>query len=127
MTKEIHENGVDFIESVTTNNEGKIIHKMKLQNMGSSTDELVVTMSIGTDYQPICVPGGSTITVLSKTFQIAGKGLYKIEVAAHNNLPSCIVLHQTYIAPKAWQASIILINTTKSNMECMDTTIIDNH
>ena len=35
-----------------------------------------------------------------------------IEIAAHNNLPSGVVVHHSYVTPKAEQVVVILITTT---------------
>ena len=37
-------------------------------------------------------------------------------MAAQNNLPSSIVVNQTYVIPKASQVLVVLINTTESNI-----------
>ena len=44
------------------------------------------------------------------------KGMYMIELAAHNNVPSGVVLNCSYVTPKAGQVAVILINTTNRNI-----------
>ena len=73
-------------------------------------------MTIGTNNQPICVLGNSTITVPGKVSKLVTKGLYMIELAVHNNLPSGVVVNHSYVTPKTGQVAVILINTTTSNI-----------
>ena len=58
-------------------------------------------ITIGTDNQPICVSGDSTITVLGKLPKLVTKELYMVELAAHNNLPSGVVVNCSSVTPKA--------------------------
>ena len=69
-------------------------------------------VTVGINKQPICVPGNSTITVLGKLSKLVNKGLYMVELAVHNNLPSGVVVNCSYATPKAGQVVVILINTT---------------
>ena len=39
-----------------------------------------------------------------------------VELAAHNNLPSGVVVNRSYATPKAGQVAVILINTTSRNI-----------
>ena len=71
---------------------------------------------IGTDHQPICVPGNATFAVLGKTSKFNNKGSYMLETAAHANLPSGIVVNCSYDTPKAGRMSVILVNTTSRNI-----------
>ena len=73
-------------------------------------------MTIVTNNQPIFVPGNSTLTVLGKLSMLVTKGLYMIELAVHNNLPSGVVVKHSYVTPKAGQVAVILINTTSRNI-----------
>ena len=73
---------------------------------------------IGTDHQPICVPGNATITIPGKTSKI-NKGSYMLETAAHVNLPLGIVVNHSYDTSKAGRMSVILINTTSRNIWIM--------
>ena len=73
-------------------------------------------MTIGTNHKPICVPGNSTITVPGKLSNLVTKESYMIELAAHNNLPSGVVVNCSYVTPKAGQVAVILINTTSRNI-----------
>ena len=66
------EDGLVYTEAVTKNKEGKIMFK-KHQIFIVDKDEPVGTVMIGTDDQPICVPGNVTITVISKTSKINNK------------------------------------------------------
>ena len=45
---------------------------------------------IGTDHQPIFVPGNATITIQGKTSKINNKRSYMLEITVHANLPSGI-------------------------------------
>ena len=74
------------------------------------------TVTTGISNQPICVPGNATITVLGKLSKLVNKGLYMVELAAHNNLPSGVVVNHSYATPKAGQVAVILINTTSRNI-----------
>ena len=73
-------------------------------------------VTIGINKQPICVPGNSTIMVLGKLSKLVEKGLYMVELAVHNNLPSGIVVNCSYATPKTGQVAVILINTTSRNI-----------
>ena len=86
MANEIQtEDGLVYTEAVTKNKDGKIILKKTHQNFNTNKNEPVGTVMIGTDHQPICVPGNATITVLVKTSKINSKGSYMLENAAHAN------------------------------------------
>ena len=78
------EDGLVYTKEITKNKKGNIINK-KHQNFVSSADEPAGTVTIGTNNQPICVPGNSTITVLGKLSKLVIKGLYMVELPAHNN------------------------------------------
>ena len=39
-----------------------------------------------------------------------------LELAAHSNLPSGVVVNHSYVTPKAQQLVVILINTTNRNV-----------
>ena len=54
--------------------------------------------------------------VPGKLLKLVNKGLYMVELAAHNNLPSGVVVNHSYVMPKAGQVAVILINTTSRNM-----------
>ena len=83
----------------------------------SGEEEPAGTVTIGINKQPICVPGNSMITVLGKLSKLVKKGLYLIESAVHNNLPSGVVVYCSYYATsKAGQVVVILINTTSRNI-----------
>ena len=79
-------------------------------------DEPAGTVTIGTNKQPICMPGNSTITVLGKLSKLVKNGSYLVESAAHNNLPSGVVVNCSYATSKAGQVVVILINTTSRNI-----------
>ena len=66
--------------------------------------------------QPICVPGNSTITVPGKLSKLVKNGSYLVELAAHNNLSSGVVVNCSYATSKAGQVVVILINTTSRNI-----------
>ena len=82
----------------------------------SGKDEAVGTVTIGINNQPICVPGNSMITVLGKLLKLVKKGSYLVESAAHNNLPSGVVVNCSYATSKAGQVAVILINMTSRNI-----------
>ena len=88
----------------------------KHQNFIIGEDRPVGTVTIGTDHQPICVPGNGTITLLDKLSKLVTKGSYMIELTAHNNLPFDAVVNCSYMTPKAGQLVVILINTTSWNI-----------
>ena len=62
------------------------------------------------------MPGNATIMVLGKLSKLVNKGLYMVELAVHNNLPSGVVVNHSYATPKAGQVAVILINTTSRNI-----------
>ena len=95
---------------------GNIIDKKNHQNFVSGEDEPEGTVSIGMNKQPICVAGNSTITVLGKLSKLVKNGSYLVESAVHNNLPSGVVVNQSYATSKAGQVAVILINTTSRNI-----------
>ena len=72
--------------------------------------------SLGSNKQPLCVPGNSTITVLGKLSKLVKNGSYLVKSAAHNNLPSGVVVNHSNAASKAGQVAVILINTTSRNI-----------
>ena len=82
----------------------------------SGKDEPAGTVTIGTNKQPICVPGNSMITVLGKLSKLVKKGSYLVESTVHNNLPSGVVVNCSYATSKAGQVAVILINTTSRNI-----------
>ena len=73
------------------------------------------TVTIGTDNQPIYLPCNATITVPGKLSKLVTKGLYMVELALHN-IPSGVVVNNSYVTPKAGQVVVILINTTNRNI-----------
>ena len=109
------EDGLVYIEEVTKNKKGNIIDK-KHQTFVSGEDEPAGTVTIGINKQPICMPGNSMITVLGKLSKLMKKGSYLVESAAHNNLPSGVVVNHSYATSKAGQVAVILINTTSRNI-----------
>ena len=66
-----------------------------------SEDRPVGTVIIGNGNKPIHVPGSAMITELSKVSKLVTKESYMIELAAHNNLPSGVVVNCSYVKPKA--------------------------
>ena len=109
------EDGLVYTEAVTKNKDGKITFK-KHQNSNTDKDEPVGTVMIGTDHQPVCVPGNATITVPGKILKVNNKVSYMLETAAHANLPSGIVVNCSYDTPKSGRMSVILVNTTNRNI-----------
>ena len=109
------EDGLVYTEEITKNKKGNIINKKNHQNFVSGEDESVGTVTIGTNNQPICVPGNSTIIVSGKLSKLVTKLLFMIELSVHNNLPSGVVVNCSYVTPKAGQAVVLLINTTSRN------------
>ena len=91
--------GLVYTEEITKNKTDII---KKDQNFVSGEGEPVGTVTIGTNNQPICVPGNSTITVLGKLSKLVTKGSYMIELAVDNNLPPGVVVNCSYVTPKAW-------------------------
>ena len=71
---------------------------------------------IGSNHQPICVPGNATITVLGKISKINNKGSHMLKTAAYANLPSGIVVNCSYDTPKSGRMSVILVNTISRNI-----------
>ena len=110
------EDGLVYTEAITKNKDGKIICKKNHQNFNIDKDDPVGTVMIGTDHQPICVPGNATIMVPGKNLKINNKGSYMLEIAAHANLPSGIVVNHSNDTPKSGRMSVILVNTTSRNI-----------
>ena len=108
--------GLVYTEEITKNKKGNITNKKKHQKFVSSEEKTAGTVTTGTNNQPICVPGNSTITMLGKLSKLVNKGSYMVELAAHNNLPSGVVLNRSYIPPKAGQVAVIIINTTSEKI-----------
>ena len=48
--------------------------------------------------------------------KLVTKGSYMIELAAHSNLPSGVVVNHSYVTPRAGQVAVILINTINRNI-----------
>ena len=90
--------------------------KKKHQNFVDGEDGSAGTVTIGINNQPICMPGNSNIMVLGKLSKLVNKGLYIVELAEHNNLPSGAVVNCNYATPRAGQVALILINTTSRNI-----------
>ena len=97
------------------NRKGKLVDK-KHKNFISIEDRPAGTITVGTDNQSICVPANVTITVPGKLSRLVTKGSDMIKLAAHNNLPSGVVVNCSYVTPKAGQVVMILINTTNRNI-----------
>ena len=57
--------GLIYTKEITKNKKGNVINK-KCQNFVSEEDEPAGTITIGSNNQPICVPGHATVTVPSK-------------------------------------------------------------
>ena len=70
---------------------------------------------VGIDQQPICIPRNAAITVLGIMAQVNCKKLYLLKLAAHNNLPSGIVVNHYCVTSRARRVSVILVNTTSTN------------
>ena len=99
------EDGFIYTNEVTKNRKGNIINKKNTKILSAVINN-----------QPICVPGNSTIMVLGKLSKLVNKGLYMVELAVHNNLPSGVVVNHSYATPEAGQVAVILINTTSRNI-----------
>ena len=110
------EDGLIYTKEITKNKKGKIIDKKTHQNFVSGAVQQVSTVTIGTNNQPICVPGNSIIRVPGKVSKLVTKGSYMIEFTVHNNLPSGVVVNRSYVTLKAGQVAVILINTTSRNI-----------
>ena len=110
------EDGLVYTEEITRNNKGNSINKKKHQHFISSADRPVGKVTIGTDNQPICVPGNSMITVSGKLSKLVTKGSYMVELAVHNNSPSGVVVNCSYVKPKAGLVPVMLISTTSRNI-----------
>ena len=54
--------GLVYTKEITRNRKGKIVNK-KHQNFISIEDRPVGLVTIGTDHQPICVPGSATLRI----------------------------------------------------------------
>ena len=93
VNKICDEDGLVYTKEATKNKKGNIIDKKNHQNFVSGEDELAGTVTVGMNKQPICVPGNSMITVLGKLLKLVKKGLYLVESAVHNNLPSGVVVN----------------------------------
>ena len=109
------EDGLIYTEEITKNKKGNIIDK-KHKKFVSNEDKPAGTVTIGVNNQPISVPGNATIMVPGKLSKLVTKGLYMVELATHNNLPSSAVVNHCYVTPKAGQVAVILINTTSRNI-----------
>ena len=88
----------------------------KHQSSINCEDRPVGTVTIGPDSQLIWVPGNSTIPLTGKLSKLVAKGTYIIELAVHKNLPSSVVVNQSYVTPKVGQVAVILINTNNRNI-----------
>ena len=109
------EDGLAYTEAITKNKHGKIIFK-KHQNIKTDEDEPVGTVIIGTDHQPICVPGNFTSYILGKTSKINSNRSYMVETAAHANWPSGIVVNCSYDILQTSRTSMIEVNNTSRNI-----------
>ena len=117
VVNEIQEDdGLVYTKEITKYKEGKIVSKKKHQNFTVSKDRPVHTDTIGNDHQPICVPGSATIMVQGKVSKLVTKGSYMLDIAAHNNLSSGVVVSCSHVTPKAGNVVVILISTTDRNI-----------
>ena len=116
MVNEIQdEDGLVHTKEITKNKK-VTSNKKNHQNFVSGEYKPAGTVTIGINNQPICVPGNSMIMVLDKLLKLVTKGLYMVELAVHNNLPSGVVVNCSYVIPKAGQVVVILVNTTSRNI-----------
>ena len=103
--------GLVYTKEITKNKKGNVIDK-KCWSFVNGEDKPVGTVTIGINNQPICVPGNSMIMLPGKLSKLVNKGSYMIELTAHNNLPSGVVVNCSY----AGQVALILVNTTNRNI-----------
>ena len=108
--------GLVYTKEITKNEKCNIMNKKKHQNFISGADEPVDTVPIGADNQPIYVPGNSTITIPGSVSKLVAKESYMVELAAHNNLPSGVLINHSYVTPKVGQVAVILINIASRNI-----------
>ena len=79
------EDSLVYTDAVPKKKRGQI-HFKKHQNFIADKDEPVGTVMIGTDYQPICVPDNSAITVLRKTLKVNNKKVIYLRDSCSHHL-----------------------------------------
>ena len=70
-------------------------------------------VTIGSNKNPIYIPGNSVITMLGHTTKIHPKAGCLVEQTEHHNLPQGIVVNRCVAKVKSRSVQVILINTTK--------------
>ena len=80
-------------------------------------DGAIGQVTIGSKQNPVCVPSNLANTVLGQTNKIPFKITCLVEQAQHHNLPLGIVINRCVATIKTRSVTIILINTTKQNVE----------
>ena len=88
----------------------------KVQPSFIRKDGLIGHITIGTNQQPICIPGNSTITILGCTNKLPPRITCLVEQVEHHNLLLSIWINQCVPILKAITIPVIIINTNKYNV-----------
>ena len=79
-------------------------------------DGAIGQVTIGSEQNPVCVPGNLAITVLGWTNKISPRITCLVEQAQHHNLPLAIVINSCVATTKARSVPVILVNTNRQNV-----------
>ena len=74
-------------------------------------------VTIDSKKNPVCIPGNSVTTMLEHMNKIPSKVTCQVQQAEHHNLPLGIIVNRHVTKTKARSVPIILINTTKQNIQ----------
>ena len=77
---------------------------------------LMGKVKVGQNYQPVCIPGNSPLTVNGITTKMPYKATCLVQQAEHSNLPIGVIVHNCYVKPNKNNVPVILINTNSYNV-----------
>ena len=77
---------------------------------------LLGKVKVGQNYQPICIPGNSSLTVNGIGTKLPYKATCLVQQAENSNLPPGIVVNSCYVKPTKNNVPVILINTNSYNV-----------
>ena len=115
MALGVSSNPVSQTEQISSPKPDDLFKKKDQQNFDDVTGHIGQVM-IGSENNPICIPGNSVITVPGHATKVHPKAVCLVEQAEHHNLPQGIVVNRCVATVKLRSMPVILINTTKQNV-----------
>ena len=97
---------------------------LKMDDLSEKKDQLnfrrkdgaIGQVTIGSELNPVCVPGNLAITVPGQTNKILPRITCLVEQAQHHNLLPGIVINRCVATTKARSVPVILVNTNRQNV-----------